>query len=276
MDHANHRFAAKPRTTSRHRTTWGARCLLGLGAACCVAGAAHAADAPPPPLGVWTGKGQLGIVDSQGNTDAKSANAAVDLSLLEAAWKHALHLATLYGENAHVTAAERWETQWQSDYQVTPQLFSFGALRYEHDLFSGFEYQGSATLGAGYKLIDSSNVKLAVQAGAGYRTSRPEELIKNPAGAVIGRIFEPVQDDAIATAGLDYSQTLTKTTTLTDKLLVEAGSNDTLITNTLALTVKMSDRLALSLNYNVQDNTSPPAGLKKVDSIETINLVFGF
>ena len=47
-------------------------------------------------------------------------------------------------------------------------------------------------------------------------------------------------------------------------------------TNTLALTVKMSTKLALSLGYNLQDNTSPPPGLKKVDTLETVNLVYSF
>ena len=59
-------------------------------------------------------------------------------------------------------------------------------------------------------------------------------------------------------------------------MLVNSGSINTLATNTLALTVKMSTKLALSLGYNVQDNTSPPPGLKKVDTLETVNLVYAF
>jgi putative salt-induced outer membrane protein YdiY len=45
--------------------------------------AASYADEPaaPPPEDVWTGKGQAGYLSSQGNTDAKSANAAIDLAL---------------------------------------------------------------------------------------------------------------------------------------------------------------------------------------------------
>jgi putative salt-induced outer membrane protein YdiY len=34
-----------------------------------------AADAPPPPEGVWTGKGQFGFLDSKGNSNAESLNA---------------------------------------------------------------------------------------------------------------------------------------------------------------------------------------------------------
>ena len=63
---------------------------------------------------------------------------------------------------------------------------------------------------------------------------------------------------------------------MSDKLLVESGSNDTLVTNTLALAVKISTKLALSVGYNVQNNSNPPAGLKKLDSLETLNLVYSF
>jgi len=40
--------------------------------------------------------------------------------------------------------------------------------------------------------------------------------------------------------------------------------------------VKISTKLALSVGYTVQDNTKPPAGLKRVDTLETVNLVYSF
>ena len=54
------------------------------------------------------------------------------------------------------------------------------------------------------------------------------------------------------------------------------GSSDTLVTNALAVAVKVSTKLALSVGYALQDNTKPPAGLKRVDSLETVNLVYSF
>jgi putative salt-induced outer membrane protein YdiY len=30
------------------------------------------------------------------------------------------------------------------------------------------------------------------------------------------------------------------------------------------------------VGYTLQDNTKPPAGLKKLDSLETVNLVYAF
>jgi putative salt-induced outer membrane protein len=234
------------------------------------------ADAPPPPQGIWTGKGQAGFVGTQGNTDAKALNAAIDMALMEDPWGHTLHFSGLYSRSADITSAERWDAGWQSNYAINTQVFGFGSLRYEHDLFSGFQFQASGALGLGYKIIDDSATKLSGQVGVGYRDSRLETLTKNGAGEVTSRTLLPSNSNAILTAGLDYSQMLTASTTLSDKLLVESGSSDTLITNVLALAVKMSDRLALSVGYSLQDNSKPPAGLKKVDSVETVNLVYSF
>lgn len=169
------------------------------------------ADAPPPPpQDVWTGKGQLGFVESQGNTDSKSAHAAIDMAYYDAPWKHAFHLGGLYGQSAGLTAAERWDALWQSDYELSTNLFTFGALRYARDLFSGFQYQATAPAGLGYKIINTDVTKLSGQIGVGYRKLRPEELVKDAAGAVIERIPEDSSSGAVLTAGLDYSQALSE------------------------------------------------------------------
>ena len=90
------------------------------------------------------------------------------------------------------------------------------------------------------------------------------------------RTLLPSDNGAVGTVGLDFSQVLTSTATVTDKLLVEFGSADTLFTNALALTVKMSTKLALSVGYNIQDNSKPPAPLKRLDEFGTLNLVYSF
>jgi len=238
---------------------------------------AVAEDAPPPPpQGIWTGKGQAGYVSSQGNSDAKSANAAIDMGLLDGPWQHAFHLGGLYGQSAGIVSAERWDALWQTNYDLTTDLYTFGALRYQHDMFNGFQYQASGTAGLGYKFINTDATKLSAQVGVGYRGLRPEDLTKDAAGAVIARTPLASENGAIVAAGVNYSQALSSTTTLSDKLLIEAGSGDTLVTNALALAVKISTKLALSVGYSIQDNTKPPAGLKKLDSLETVNLVYSF
>jgi putative salt-induced outer membrane protein len=231
---------------------------------------------PPPPQNVWTGKGQAGYTSSSGNSEGKSANAALDMAYLDDPWKHAFHLGGLYGQSGGIVSAERWDTSWQTNYDLTANLYTFGLLTYQHDLFSGFNYQASASTGLGYKIIATPTTQLDAQVGVGYQVLRPEDIQKYPDGSVESRTLLPSESGIAETAAINYSQALTKTTTLTDKFTVQSSSADTLLTNALAVAVKISTKLALSAGYSLQDNTKPPAGLKRVDTLETLNLVYSF
>jgi putative salt-induced outer membrane protein len=237
---------------------------------------AWADEAPPPPQNTWIGKGQFGFLSSHGNSDAESLNGNIDMLRYDGAWKNEVYLGGLYGKNSGIVSAERWETRGQSNYTISGDLFAFGGLRYEHDLFDGFQYQASATAGIGYKFINSNDTKLSAQIGAGYRRLRPETIIKDDSGEVVSRTPLDATGEAIATAGVDFSHSFTKTTVFTNKFLVEAGSSDTLLHDDIALTVKMSDKLALSVGYGITDNTKPPAPLKKLDTLASVNVVFSF
>ncbi|MBS0420644.1 MAG: DUF481 domain-containing protein [Proteobacteria bacterium] len=225
----------------------------------------------------FSGKGQAGYVMSRGNSETDAANAKVDLFLLTPEWKHAFTLEGLYGRSAQVTSAERWDLRLQSDYTITTKLFSFGALAYQDDRFSGFQYQASASGGLGYKFFDSDTTKLSAQAGVGYRVLRPEILVKDAdSGAVISRTPLERESEAVGTAGVDFMHQFNSSTKLTNKLIVESGSSNTSIKNDLALEVKMSKKLALAAGYSVLHNTKPADDVKRTDTITTLNVVYAF
>ncbi len=158
----------------------------------------------------------------------------------------------------------------------TPGFDAAAEMRYEHDLFDGFQYQASVTGGAGYKIIDTSDTTLIAQIGAGYRRLRPETIIKNDAGEVISRIPLEQSGEAIGTAEVDFSHKFTPTTILSNKFYTESGSMNTMLQDKIQLAVKMSTKLALTVGYGVIDNSNPPAPLKKVDTVSTVNLQFAF
>jgi putative salt-induced outer membrane protein len=231
--------------------------------------------APPTPQG-WNGKGEAGYVMARGNTDSDTANAKLDLADIAGAWKYTFHLEGLYATNAGITAAERWAALFQSDYTFSPRTFAFGALRYQDDEFSGFQYQASATAGLGYHFLDTVSDKLTGQIGVGYRRLRPELITKDADGAVIERQPETATGDAVGTAGIDYTHVFNRSTKITEKAAVEGGPGNTSLEDDVALVVNMSSALALSVGYTYKENTQPPVGLKKVDTLVTLNLVYAF
>ena len=211
----------------------------------------------------WSGKGELGLVLARGNSDADTVNAKLEMARQTDAWKNAFTLAALRASNDGERNAERYAASWQTDFRFSPESYWYNGARYEDDRFSGFDYQASLTPGLGHRFIDEDELKIFGQAGVGYR--RLENSLTGESG-----------DSVIFSGELRYEQRLTETTSLRNKLLVEAGESNTFVANELALEVKINSRLSLAAGLGVRHNTDPPAGRDKTDTLTTLNLVYGF
>lgn len=211
----------------------------------------------------WKGKGELGVVLARGNSDTDTVNAKFDMEKELEKWKHSFGLSGLYSTNADVETGNRYELHGQSDYKLTAKSYVLGALRYEDDNFSPYSYQAVASVGYGYRFLDSDRTKLSGEIGAGYR--RTED-----------RITAETQEDAIARGGIDYQHKLTANSEIFDKLLVEYGSDNTFIQNALGIKAKINDSFAMSFAYEVRHNTTVADPLKNTDQLMTANLVFSF
>ena len=211
----------------------------------------------------WSGKGELGGVLARGNTETETVSGKLDVSNELGRWTHKAGFSILRTVNDGVTSANRWELRGESDYSLSDRSYVFGALRYEDDQFTDYNYQATASVGYGYKLIDSDRTKLDGKIGVGFRQS---EL----------QLTGETEDNAIARGALEFSHQLTETTLVVDKFLIESGSNNTFIQNILGLEVKMNASLALGLSYEVRTNSDVQPGTDKTDQILTANLVFGF
>ena len=211
----------------------------------------------------WTGKGELGGVLARGNTETETLNGKIDMTMETSGWKHQAGFSILRTVNDGVTSANRWELRGESDYKLTERSYVFGALRYEDDEFTDYNYKATASVGYGYKIIDGETTQLDGKIGVGYRQS---EL----------RVSGESENDAIVRGVLDYAHKLTDTTDVTNKFLVEAGTDNTFLQNILSLAVKMNASLALGLSYEVRHNTDVLVGTEKTDQIVTANLVFAF
>jgi putative salt-induced outer membrane protein len=196
-----------------------------------------------PAQAEWTGKGELGGVLARGNTETETINGKIDMTTETSGWKHQAGFSILRTVNDGVTSANRWELRGESDYKLTDRSYVFGALRYE--------------------IIDGETTQLDGKIGVGYRRSE-------------FRVSGESENDAIVRGVLDYAHKLTDTTDVTNKFLVEAGSDNTFLQNILSLAVKMNASLALGLSYELRHNTDVLPGTEKTDQIITANLVFGF
>lgn len=211
----------------------------------------------------WGGEGQLGFVLARGNSDADTVNAKLDMSKETASWKNAFGIAALRSSSDGERNAERYAASWQTDYRFSPRSYWYGSARYEDDRFSGFDYQASLVSGLGHRFVDEEDFKLFGQAGLGFRRLESS-------------LTDFTEDNLIVSGELRYEQKLTDTTSLKNKLIVEAGEANTFLSNELAVQVKINTRLSLAAGLGVRHNTDPPQGRDKTDTLTTLNLVYGF
>jgi putative salt-induced outer membrane protein len=211
----------------------------------------------------WSGKGTFGGVLARGNTETETINLNVDIENKVDVWTHKAGASMLRTVTDDVTSADRWELRGESQYSLTDRSYLFGALRYEDDAFTDYDYQATLSGGYGYRFIANDTTKLEGQIGIGYREA---EL----------QLTGEQQDDAILRGAINYEHKLTATTLVYDRFLVESGSENTFVQNALGVEVKINDSFALGLDYSVRHNTEVLPGTDETDQVLTANLVYGF
>lgn len=259
--------------------------------------AAHAEDAAKatPPDGSWSGSGEAGLAISSGNTKSQNVNLKLQFSKEDETWKDNVYLnvqrakseanvATVQnGQIVNVTQYEltsnRYEAGVSAGYKLDERSYIVGAVRYEHDEFSSFNYQATVSLGYGYTAIKNAQTELSFEAGPGYKRSetRPFTVVDTTVTPPVATTVSPGTDGELIGRGLiAFKHKFNDTTAFENTFLVETGSNNTFLQNDAAVSVSMTDTLALKVGYQVRHNSDVNPGTDNTDQLLTTNLVYKF
>lgn len=227
----------------------------------------------------WKGSGELGFVSSSGNTRSDSINGRLGVRYEDEDWKHQFHVAGFRQRNETMVLADpddpdsaerrlqvnanRYELAGSTARKIDRRNSVFTALRYENDDFAAYDWQATVSVGWGHQAIRTDATQLYFEVGPGYR--RVKE-----AGS--GQI----ETDLIGRGRANFETRITDNTSLTDTLLVEAGSDNTFIQNDFGVKVAMNSRFAIKAGLQVRHNTDVPPERKKTDRLTTVNLVYDF
>ena len=242
------------------------------------------ADEPPPYEGDpnWSMRALAGYSKTGGNTDNSSANGLFHVAHVMGKWKVLFGLDALYGTTKGETTSQSIGVRAQGNYNFTPKLFWYVGAGYLDDRFSGFAYQTAVKTGVGYQIFNSDATKLTVQGGIGYLWLRKEFLVKDAVGGVTERLdYDPntgipyeAEHNVAFDGAITFEHNFNQYTKLLAGVTVLASSANTLTTGTIALQVKMSNRLALAAGYQLINNSTPPAGSGHRDTLTTLSLVY--
>jgi putative salt-induced outer membrane protein len=254
------------------KTTW-MRASWCLAAALAVGGVARADDATDGD-GTWASRAQLGYAKTGGNTDTTSANALFHIAHTWEQWKFLFGVDGYYGSTAGQTTAQSWDGYLQANYNITDRLYWFGKLSDLENKFSGFAYQRVISTGVGYQFIKTDTTKLAAQIGIGERRLQPLDLTLNDIGAITSVVYLGSETDTVVDGQVNFEHSFNSITKILAAYEIDSGSNNTMQTGNIALQVKMSDRLGLSLSYQLVTNSKPPPGVGRSSSLESVSLVY--
>jgi putative salt-induced outer membrane protein len=211
----------------------------------------------------WSGSGELGLVFARGNTDTETLNGDLKLAYTQGRWKNQTSLSFLRSETDGDLDANRFVAANNTNYELSERSYVVGSARYDRDEFSAFDYQASAAVGYGRKLLDSERQTLTLEAGPGIRHSET-------------RATGESETNLIGRAASDYRLAISETTELTNALLVETGQANTFVENETALAVAINDRLALKTAFSVRHNTEVEGDRENTDYLATVNIVYSF
>lgn len=225
----------------------------------------------------WSGTGEFGLAMARGNAKSDNANGKIAFAKEDDRWKHSFYASALrnkaevsadldgdgVAEKFMQTSANRYELGASSAVKMSEVSSWVAALRYENDDFAPYEHQTTFSIGYGHTFIKNERTTLTTEIGPGYRRAK-DAITGQTDGEFIGRGL------------LGYSHMLTANTTLFDTLLVEAGSDNTFVSNEFGVSVAMSEKLALKAGFDVRHNTDVGPGIEKTDRLTKVNLVYNF
>jgi len=241
----------------------------------------------------WSGTGEVGFAAARGNAKSENLNAKLQFKKEDDQWKDEFHLTALRNKgevkvatvqdgqvenvSSYQTTANRYELGASAGYKLDERSYIVGALRYENDDFSPFDYQAVASIGYGYTVLKNQSDELSFEVGPGYKRYKPVAVLGPEVvdGQPVRHTFD-AEGEVVGRGLMAYRHAFTDTTSFVDTLLVEAGSDNTFAQNDAGLQVDMSKKLALKLGYQVRHNSDVAPGIKRNDQLMTTNLVYNF
>ena len=211
----------------------------------------------------WSGDIELGGSRATGNTETEQVNAAVKVKYKSAPWETTFKLTYDFASDSGGINTQRLKANADTEYSFTERFFTFGLIEFIDDRFSGFDYELTQAVGIGYRLIKTKDVEFKISAGPGLRISEREDTGVTE--------FEPVER-----SNANFAWKISESAKFTNDTTATWGTKRTITENTAAITVKIIEKLSGLLSYYLRNNSKPPPGNKKTDTLTKASLVYTF
>lgn len=212
--------------------------------------------------GVWHGSADVGFTNIAGNSNSSSLLAATRMARTDGRYKHNLELRAKNTEESGLRTAEAYRFNGKEDVSISERDYLYISTTWDKDRFSGYDWQLSASIGYGRKLINTERHRLSMEVGPGYRH---DEL---PTGGS--------DETTTAHAAAKYEWDVSENTRFLQVLEGDRGEDNALTRSLSELAIKLNSRLAFKTSLEIKRNSEPPAGTKNSDRTTMLALAWTF
>lgn len=210
----------------------------------------------------WIGEAEAGGLQTSGNTQTRTLNAAARVIRNIHAWSFQLAGTATSASDRGVATAEHYQADAEARYAFSEYFYTLATVGYDKDRFSGYDHRLSETLGLGYTFLHSDTAKASLELGIGSRQGHLKSKLK--------------ETDNIGRSALHGLWQINPTVAMTEDLEAEFGKKGTVYESNTGLTAMLTEILAVKMGYKTHTNTKPVVGFKKTDSEASVNLVYKF
>ena len=219
-----------------------------------------AQDAPPPPR-PWELTGDVGFVNTAGNSDVTTLNIGEKVTHNRGNITVKQNFALLYGRTDGTTTTSQWRTGLRGDVALSARLAVFGLAGFDRNRFAGIDRRFEEGVGIAFKVLATERSKLDFETGLSMIQQRSTlDVTNNFSAARAASIFQ-------------YNFKPTAYFLQSVEVLPNLEETDDLRVNTeTALVAPLSRRLAIKISYVIRYDKLPEPGFEKTDRLLTSGL----
>ncbi len=225
---------------------------------------ARGQDEPPPPVQFT---GDLGFVNTAGNSEVTTLNVGERLTYRTAGWVLGEFFNVIYGKTDGTESTSLWKAGARVDRELSQRLAVYGFVGWERNKFAGISRRFEEGVGLAYKVLTGPKSVLDFEAGVSLNQQRstlagiPED--KFAAGRAAGLFRYNLSESAFLTQLVEFLPNLEE-------------SDDYRVNSETALVASLSKSIALKLGYVVRFDNLPEPGFKETDRIFTSGIQVNF
>ena len=220
----------------------------------------------------WKSEVEFGFQRLTGNSDSLILNARLGVDYTEGPYRHISEGRFLLIEKDGMEDKRKSQFESQANYKYSQKYYVLGNVSYAEDRYGPYFNDFTLATGLGYQAIWREDISLLLEIGPGYRSQIPnlDEIDKSDL------ILPHNVQELIFRGQSVFEWKMKEGLFFEGRVTIISGISNTSFESRLAFITNIIDPLAINLSTTQKYINEIPPGLKNLDSVYAITLVYRF